>query len=154
MIDWDELLHRWITLTEAEKETLWARAEIAYRLTRVGGVVDVGQEKRLASEVGVSAAYVRKLAQTYVAFKDPDTRAQDMSFEHHYIASLCPDPQVALDRAIEHGWSAREMKAILRPSTGPRKPLERAKEIVKRLTPLDRLRFTQWFHAQYGEKAR
>lgn len=144
MSDWETMLHRWQSLTEAEQDCLWTRAEIAFKLTRRDGKVSHPAERRLAADAGCSSAYVTKLATTYAAFPDPASRAKDMSFEHHYLASLCEQPAKALDRAVEEQWSTKQMKTALRPARGSRHPLDTAKAGVKVLKTADLVELFRW----------
>lgn len=100
-----------VSLLEAGEEALWRQAEWAAAMA-----VKYGREtaRLLASEVGVSAAYVRQLIATAKAFPTPESRAQDLSFTHHRIAAMTEDPEGWIERAAAEGMSTAQLRERIR----------------------------------------
>lgn len=72
--------------------------------------------RKIASELGVSASAVRDMVRTFLAFPDESTRAKDLSFTHHRYAAMTDNPEGWLEQAILGGWSSRQMWEEIRRS--------------------------------------
>jgi len=94
----ETFISRFIDLREQESETLWQQAALAREMT---GVFGRRTASIIASEVGLSASYVRQLIALASAFPDETMRAQDLSFTHHRLAAMTEAPQGWIERAVE-----------------------------------------------------
>lgn len=66
----------------------------------------------IAREYGVPAARVRRYILTHRAFPEP---AKDIPFEVHMVcATKTTHPEKWLQEAIEHAWTATELRAAIR----------------------------------------
>lgn len=134
-------LARFIDLMEREQETLWDQAETAMAMTAAYGRKTATM---LASDVGVSASYVRQLVATAKAFPDPASRAQDLSFSHHRICAMTDDPAGWLERAVENGWSHRELRLAIRDARDRIAEAEEARRARERIVQAVRKYNERW----------
>jgi|GEM_PF-4426771 len=106
----------------------------------------------LASEVGLSAAYVRQLIAVAVAFEDESSRAADLSFSHHVVAAMTEAPQGWIERAVEQAWSVKEMRQAIRDAKDRIDEAEQARRAGERLEQAVR-KFNEHFAGLAGRRA-
>lgn len=94
---------------ERTEEPLWAQAAIIVLL------VDGYQMKwnQVSAELGWSPAKLREFRRTFLAFPEPEMRAQDLTFTHHRYASQAPNPWEWIDRAAANQWSTRQLREAI-----------------------------------------
>lgn len=110
----EELLQAYINILEEVDDTHWQRGEILVVL-----IDGMGQKPSwIASQVGTSAAQIRELAKTYRAFPDEANRVKDLSWFHHRLAANTDNPSLWIQRAIENGWSTRQMREQIKLALG------------------------------------
>lgn len=124
-----------VSLMEQEHGAQWAQAEWAAAMALKYGRQTA---KLVASEVGVSAGYVRHLIATAKAFPTPESRAQDLSFSHHRIAAMTEDPQEWVERATVAGWSVEQLREATRSANDRVERADRARRAEERLVRLTR----------------
>jgi DNA-binding transcriptional MerR regulator len=97
------------------------KEELEWALAATLASIDASPEW-IAREHGFSAAKVRRYIQTYKTFPEP---AADVSFELHQIcATKTDDPEAWLELAIEHQWTAKELRRRIREAGVPRSELD------------------------------
>ena len=120
-------------LMEKEQETQWLQAELALRMAARYGRKTA---RLVASEVGVSAGYVRHLIATAKAFPTDESRAKDLSFSHHRIAAISSKPEEWINRTIEAGWSVDQLREAVRSSKDRITDADRALRAEQRILRL------------------
>ena len=131
--DFQADIARFTTLMEKEQETQWQQAELALAMAARYGRKTASM---VASEVGVSAGYVRHLIATAKAFPTDGTRAKDLSFSHHRIAAVSKDPQTWIERSIEGGYSVEQLREAIRSSRDRIAQADGARRFEERLLRL------------------
>lgn len=140
---WEDIVQEICSLEEDVRELQWRKGELlleAYALYPGRGFA-----RAMASALGCSARYVEMLMRTAKVFP-PETRAADMSWEHHRICACTKDPQGWIDRACAEGWSTRQLREAIRASrdTGPdRQDAMREADIL--------VRRVEEYRAKWGE---
>ena len=149
----DLLVQAWCAQDEDAEEGRWARAAVAVLMVQGMGM----KPKEAAAELGCSAALVRELCRTFLAFPDPSSRARDMSFRHHQVAARTADPAGWIEKALKCGWSTRQLEQAVREREDPvdvafrlRRRAERLVREVKELLTLDG-DVSQWLRDELGQ---
>ena len=128
----DEVLQAYFSYVEITETTMWERAAILSSLVESGIKIT-----HLSALVGCSPATIREQVRTYRAFPNEDTRAKDMSFTIHRIASKTEEPEKWLDEACEKGYSTRQLEEAIKIETGQvnlkNVQLEKAERAVRML---------------------
>jgi len=137
---WADAVQEYIRCREQENDGLWGQADCALRMVARFGADAIAA---LASEVGVSKAYVRMQVATAKAFP-PGTRAQDASFSLHRICAMTEDPEGWLERALAHGWSTRELQEAVRDARDAVDQAEQARRAEERLAQQARRYNADW----------
>lgn len=125
----DLLVQAWCAQAEDAEESRWARAAVVTVLIEGMGM----KPREAAAELGCSVALVRELHRTFCAFPDPSSRAQDLSFRHHQIAARTGDPEGWIQKALECGWSTRQLEQAVREQNDPVDVAFRARRRAERL---------------------
>ncbi|WP_165847687.1 HNH endonuclease [Ammonifex thiophilus] len=136
----EEVLQAVISLEETQDDAKWLQGEI------LAVLVDMGFSKRwLAYNLRRSLSYIKNRVRTWRAFPEPHLRCPELTWEHHKVAALTPDPAGWLERAAENGWSTRQLQLAIaksRDPAGAETEEERRQKEAERL--LDRvLRFVE-----------
>lgn len=107
---WEIDVSVFVQIQQDEESSNWKKAEHAARMLQKYGR---GTASKLASEVGVSASYIRGLAAMAKAFPE-DQRDMGLSLSHHMAAAQTETPQTWLDRAVAQELSVRELRRAIR----------------------------------------
>lgn len=108
----EELVQAYISLQEKENETRWVKGQILDILLEKG--VKPGW---IASQVGVSAAQIRVMVQTFRAFPEEKKRNPALTWFHHRIAAHTEEPERWLNEAADNEFSTRQMQAVIKGAT-------------------------------------
>ena len=142
-------ISRFVELREQETETLWEQAALAHEMT---GVFGRKTASIVASEVGLSAAYVRQLISLASAFPDETVRAQDLSFTHHRLAAMTEDPAGWIEQAVANEWSVKDMRQAIKDAKDRIDEAEQARRAGERLEQAVR-KFNEHFGDLAGRRA-
>lgn len=107
---YDEILGLLTEMKQAEDATLWRQAELCAAAVETGVAV-----RTLASDMGLSAARVRRMIRTVRAFPHSEERliAPGIDFAHFQLCAETNDPQGWLERCVDLEWSVRDMREAL-----------------------------------------
>ncbi|MGB9879414.1 MAG: hypothetical protein ACPLRM_01505 [Anaerolineae bacterium] len=110
----EEICQRAANQVELQDDCKWELGRlVSYLITvRQFKAADIG------SKLGCSAAQVRELARTFMAFPDESFRAKDLSWYHHRLAARTEQPGMWIDLAVVNGWSTRDMVRAIAVSQG------------------------------------
>ena len=133
-----------LQLLEGERDSLWAQADWAIHMTAAYGRKTA---KMLATDSGLSAAYVRQLVATAKAFPE-GSRAADLSFSHHKVAAMTDDPDAWLQMAIREELSVKELGQAISDSRDRISEAEEARCAAERL-----IQTARKFNARYAQIA-
>ncbi len=106
----DELVQRYLNLVEGEDASKWERGAIL--VVMLDGMKI--KPPAVASLIGCSPAQVRELAKTFRAFPEEADRAKDLSWFHHRVAANTTEPKAWIEKAVESGWSTRQMRELIK----------------------------------------
>jgi hypothetical protein len=109
-ISYDQLISEAISARVDSDDSIWRIAAIFYFIKYQLGA----SGKMIASDTNYSESYVSKLIKTFTAFPEEDERAKDKSFSLHMICADTDNPADWLDKAIENGWSVRQLNGAIR----------------------------------------
>lgn len=137
-----------LQLVENERDNLWAEADWALHMTATYGRKTATM---LATDAGLSAAYVRQLVATAKAFPE-DTRAKDISFSHHKIAAMTENPEVWLQRAVADQLSVKELQQAITDNRDRLSEAEEARRAAERLVQAAK-KFNERFAQIAGQEA-
>lgn len=108
--DWETLVSSWFEAQEREEEMRWLKGAMAAAVALTYGLCAI---PLFAREVGCSAKELHKAKQTFLAFPDPASRAANLTFEHHFLASCTESPQHWLERAGAEQMSIRDLRRAI-----------------------------------------
>jgi hypothetical protein len=101
-------VEKWRELDASIDIGIWGQASIAAAIVPKYSQDDIG---KFAEAVEKAPCYVRRMAKTYRYFiVENDTRVSNLSFKHHSVALRHSDPEAALMRASENGWSCVKLE--------------------------------------------
>lgn len=103
---YEDHISAWIQASQEIDERQWMLGAIAASLETTYGDRIIN---KFAGEVMQPARTIWQYAQVYNTFEKRE-RSQILSWSHHLIASLMPDPVGFLHQAEDEGWSVREMR--------------------------------------------
>ena len=118
-----------LQLLEGERDNLWAQADWALHMTATYGRKTA---KMLATDSGLSAAYVRQIVATAKAFPE-EKRAADLSFSVHKVAAMTEQPEVWLQRAVAEQLSVKELGQAISDSRDRISEADEARRAAERL---------------------
>ena len=136
-----------LQLLEVERDNLWAQADWALHMTATYGRKTA---QMVATDSGLSSAYVRQLVATAKAFPE-GTRAADLSFTHHKIAAFTEDPEKWIQQAVEEDLSVKELKQAVTDKQDRISEAEEARRAAERLVQAAR-KFNERYAQIAGER--
>jgi len=128
-LSYDQLVSEFIAAKSEQDDQIWRQAAIACFLR---GQMLV-PAKSIAADVGYSSRYISQLIKTFEAFPDEDSRARDQSFSLHAVCATTDDPEAWLQRALEEGWSVRDIKEAIAGDKEEPDPVEKVWKPVEKV---------------------
>lgn len=113
-LTYDDHLTAWREVISDVELDLWKLGAVANSLVRTHGDSDV---VKFAKDVGLSKSRIYQIAKTHKAFEN--SKRLELSFQVHQEAAEADDPAVAIKKADEKGWSARQLKRYLETGLEP-----------------------------------
>lgn len=146
---YEEDLAMFLRLTEYGERASWLRAEHALRMTERHGRRTASM---LAADTGYSASYIRQLVATARAFPNEEDRAADLSFTHHRYAAMTENPAEWIDKAVQNGWTQRELQNAIADAKDPLSEAERARRAEEQLEQKAR-KYNEHWSVMTGKRA-
>ncbi len=108
-LNYRDLIDQLIEAKSSRDNSTWKEAAICYLLKQEMKV----PAKTIAGDIGYSGRYISMLVKTFEAFPEEDSRAQDLTYSHHQLASTTSEPGFWIDQAVKNGWSTRELQEAM-----------------------------------------
>lgn len=105
----DELLQVFVHFREQEEEGKWGQAAALVVMRHGLGM----KAKDVAAQAGCSAALVREMVRTFMAFPEEAVRVPTLSFYHHRLAAATAEPLKWIAFAADNNLSTRQLKEAI-----------------------------------------
>jgi len=126
---YDQLIDQFIQDRLHETDTVWRQAAKSFFLREHMAV----PAKIIGGDVGLSGKYITEMAKTFEVFPNEEDRAQDKSFSLHKECAYTDDPVGWLEKALEQGWSVRELKRAVKDGKPDPDPVEQAAKLWQKV---------------------
>ena len=106
---YDLLIQQLIEMRVSEHNAIWQQAAISYVLVKRHGI----KPGDIASQINCSSVHVRDMVRTFEAFPEVEDRCPELTWQHHKLCAKTDDPVGWLNKAVENGWSSRELSQAI-----------------------------------------
>ncbi len=129
----DDLIQLRINIVTNMDDLRWTEGAVCFAMMEGMGL----KASEIGSMFGCSAAHVRMMAKTFLAFPDESTRVPELSWSHHKIAAEFGGEKARewLAEAADRHWSTRQLREAIKSSEGPREAkdvrLKKAEKVLR-----------------------
>ena len=121
----EAVMQKLVDLKTEEVDKVWEQSGLMTLLVQRYNV----KPGDIAETLGCSSALVREYVRTFSAFPVEDDRAKDLTHYHHRLASKAEEPSYWIQKALEEGWSTRQLQQAMAGKEEEKDPLDKVRKL-------------------------